>query len=1152
MPDKKKIEQKQIFFSIWDRNMLYLRNGKRGGGKMAIQFILGNSGTGKTTYLYNKMIEASMKEGHNPIIFLLPEQSNMAAEQEMVMRHPMGGTMDISILSFTRLAFKVFDELNIHTQDILDDFGKSMLIMKLMKEHKEEFSYYGNMMGKTGFVEEIKSILSEFYQYQITDAVLENVLKNLSPQKSLYHKLSDLRILLRAFEEEMQGSYMVTEQILSLLKEVISESELLRGADIYIDGFTGFSPVQYDVLEELMKLGGNVYFAFTMEEEIFGQNDYSEQGLFALEKKTVDKLCMLAQDNQIKVLSHIGRKENYRLAGNKELLHLEQQIFRFPFRVYPKETEMVKVVSAKEAKEEALYVAKTIKEKVMKEGYHYRDFAIITGDLQEQANLWKQVMEQLEIPYFLDFREPLVYNPIVETISMVMELFRTDFSYESVFSLLKTGFLEIEAEQIYRLENYALKHGVRGYSWWSKAFRGGVKGLHEINETRGAFMEKMEKIAPIFLKRLAPAAEYIHALYEFMAENKMAEKLKQKEIWLEEQGNIRQAKAYSQVYEKFISVLDKTMVLLGEEEVQRDHFMEILLTGIADIHLGIIPSTLDQVIIGDIERTRLREIKVMFVTGTNEGLIPKGSTQRKILLDKDREKLKELQVTLAPDSKEEMFLQQYYLYLQITQAKEQIVFLYRNVDGKGAELSPSYFIKRLSGIFPKLTLWQAGEKMKNSLPVTRQELTAEFSKHLEHEQMTDSSVFQVMKENNPEGMNKILDGYFYTNSSGVLDKAIAKKLYGNYMVHSVSRLENYAGCAYQFFLKYGLKLEKRKEYQLETSDIGSILHTVMERFFHQVKEGVIKIEQMTPEAIDKNVEMMTVVAAKEINETIFERSSRNRHRLDVLIRIAKRSVKNLCRHLTQGEMKPAYIEQTFSPADKLDYINMVLEEDLRMSLRGIVDRVDIKETEEAVYFDVIDYKSGAKDIDYLKIYEGKQLQLAVYMSVMLEHLKNEYPGKKIIPTGMYYYQLADPVVEESEEEKIEQKRIEGSRLSGLVNQEEESLQAMDKKTGLVTPVRYKKDGEFDSRNTALVSTDELLQISEFVREKMMDIGENIIHGEIPMNPEKGEYNCPCNYCDYQNVCRFEPGLGGNAYRIQPDLDKKEAKKRIKKEEGEQA
>ncbi len=1111
---------------------------------MAIQFILGSSGTGKTTYLYNQMIHDSMEEGHRPIIFMLPEQSNMAAEQDMVRLHPMGGTMDISILSFTRLAFQVFDELNVHTRDILDDYGKSMLIMKLLKQHQEELTYYGNMLGKQGFVDEIKSMLSEFYQYRITDEVLDHVIANLNPEKSLYHKLKDLQILLRAFDEAMADSYMVTEQILTLLKEVVGASSLLRNADIYFDGFTGFTPVQYGVIEELMKLGGNLYFSFTMEESVFGRNDYGEHGLFYLAKDSVDRLCKLAKDHQITILPHVGLIRNYRLEGKGALVHLEQQLFRFPDRAYDKKTEEIRLFSAADGKEEAEFVAKTIKKYVMEKGYHYRDFAVITGDIKEQAVIWKQAMEQLAIPYFLDFSETLSHNPVVEIIGMVMELFRSDFSYDSVFSFLKTGFLDIGMEEVYDLENYALQYGVKGYHWWSASFRGKVKGLHERNETRKKFMDKVEQLAPVFRKKKATAKEYITSLYQFLAENKMAEKLHERSFRLEKEENLREAKAYSQAYDKFLSVLDKTMDLLGEEEIEREHFMEILMTGISDMQLGVIPSTLDQVLVGDMERSRLHHVKVLFVTGTNEGLIPKSSSGKGILVDKDRELLKDMKIQLAPNSREEMFLQQYYWYLQITQASEQLFISYRQSDDRGAELRPSYFVNRLLHVFPCLQVEKIGSMMEDFLPTTKAELTDRFTDDLSSEKRGDSSFYRVMEQENPEEMNRIIEGYLYDNQAGLLNQAIAHKLYGEHMVHSVSRLETYAGCAYHFFLQYGLKLHKREEYKVETTNIGTILHAVMEQFFRQVKEGKIIPDTLTTEQLEQQVEAITIQAAKEENDTIFESSYRNRHQLAVLIRIAKRSISNLCRHLEQGGMQPTYFEEEFSPEKHLQYINMALEEDMRMELSGIVDRVDIKETDDTIYLKVIDYKSGAKDIDYVKMYEGKQLQLTVYMSVMMELLQRQYPDKKIVPTGMYYFRLYDPIIDETEEEKIEQKRIESSRLSGLANQDEVSLQLMDGKTGLVTPVRYKKDGDLDSRNQMLTSTEELMQISEFVRKKMIYIGEQILHGEIAMNPEKGEINSPCNVCDYKSICRFEPGLGGNQYRISSQMDKQEAKERI--------
>lgn len=1111
---------------------------------MAIQFIVGGSGTGKTTYIYHKMIEDSMEENHKPILFVLPEQANMVAEQEMVRLHPRGGTMDISILSFSRLAFLVFDELGIRTGDILDDYGKSMFIMKVLKGIEHQLVFYKDMITKQGFVDEMKSVLSEFYQYQVTEEMLEQVVENLNPDKSLYYKMKDLKEILHAFETELQDKYMVAEQLLFLLKEVACDAKLLKDAAIYFDGFTGFTPVQYSVIEEFLRLGCDLYFSVTMDEWIMHQNDYRENELFALSKREILHLSHLAQKHNVPILPHVGLTTNYRLANRETLKHMEAHIFRFPSVSYRDKPEGVRLISMENREKEALFVAQTIKEYVMDKGYQYRDFAIVMGDVAGNVNLWRRQMHLLDIPCFFDYSETLSRNPIALIVQQLFDVYQKDFSYGSVFSLMKTGFFDMPKEDMYDLENYVLQHGIRGYALWSKPFKGNKKGLHRLNEVREMFMKELEGITPVFLKKKAAGREYTEAVYSFMVQHHMPEKLMEQADLFEKKGMLREAKSYRQVYEKWIAVLDKTMDILGEEEIERETFAQMVTSGIAGLRLGVIPSTLDQVVIGDIERTRLHDVKVLFVVGVNDGILPKPAKDNSILKDKDRRLLKDFHVTLAGDSMEVMLEEQYNFYLQITQASETVIFSYCLSDEKGSELKPSYYMNRLQAILPGIVIENGEALLANRIPRTEKHVVADFAAQMMHEAMEDASLYSIMEQQLMKQMEKIQQGYLYHNQAGNLDREIVKRIYGTNMVNSVSKLETYAGCAYQFFLKYGLKIYKRPEYKVESNNIGTILHGVMERFFQKIKEENLSLETLTRKERDHIVETLTLDMAKEENDTIFDSSFRKKHQLDVLVRVAKRSVENLCRHLSQGDMEPAYFEKTFSPEDRLAYTQIDLDEDVRMTLQGIIDRVDIKETEDTVYYKVIDYKSGSKDIDYLKMYEGKQLQLAVYMSVMQELLERQYPSKNVVPTGMYYFRLQDLIVEESDEEKIEKKRVDESRLTGLVNEDEVCRTLMDHQTGQVSPVRYKQDGTLAAVNSSLVSTEDLKQISGFVRHKILETGNSIVHGQIVMNPEKGELTSPCNFCDYKSICRFEPGVGGNAYHIHPQIDEKEAKQRI--------
>lgn len=1128
---------------------------------MSIRFIVGASGTGKTRYIYNRMIEESMKKEHAPIIYILPEQSNMIAEQDMISLHPMNGTMDISILSFTRLAYQVFDKGNIYTGDVLDDYGKSMLVMKVLGEHAEELTYYGNMVGKTGFIDEMKSVISEFYQYGITVDRIDELLESISDDNSLYHKLKDIKIILSGFEKAMGDTFMVTEQILSLLAEHISDSEMLRNAEVYFDGFTGFTPVQYRVIRQMMNNCGNLYFSITMDDKIIGDNSYSSSGLFGIGKDTVFSLVHMAEEEKVTVLPHISLEKNMRLENNEELFHLEKNIFRFPIKELNDNDSdygsscldedcgvlnnltAVNIIECNDVYDEIRSIGRMIRWLVRDKGYNYRDIAVVTGDLDDNIEIWKQIMEQMEITYFTDANELLSHNQIAEVLSMVFEIFETDFSFDSVFSFLKTGFFDIDMSKIYELENYAAKYGIHGFNWWNSPFRGNMKNLGKINKTRKLFMDGLSDIAKIFLHKEGRAEEYIKALYFFMEQHHMGEKLWEQALIYEKEGLDRQAMAYKQSYEKFLNVLDKTMDILSDEVISRKLLGEVLAAGISDIRLGIIPSTLDQIVIGDMERTRFHNIKVLFMAGSNEGLLPRPIKTDGILTDKDKKKLMEFNVTLSPVLEASYYTQQFYLYMQMTQTSDKLIVSYRKNDRKGNALNVSFFVKYIMQMFPYKSIIDSSYIIANILPSTVEDMLKELSYDLSHDFLGDSSLYKVLSSAKRDVVASMLEGYMYMNQPGTLNEAITRKLYGDRMVHSVSRLESFAMCEYQFFLRYGLELNKPEEYKIESNHIGTILHTVMESFFRELKDGAISVP-MEEAAIDAKVRDLTIKAAEEVNDTIFDSDYRSKHELEVIVRIAGRSVRNLLRHLDYGEMKPEYIEKKFSPDDDISYINMQLSKDVIMGLSGKIDRVDIKETEDAVYVKVIDYKSGDKDIDFVKVIEGKQLQLAVYMSVMVEYLQKKYPGKRIIPTGMFYYQLADKIVDGYSEEELESKRIKESRMSGLVNRDDECLEMLDRKTGLAVPVTYNKDMELTSNNSHVVTGGELKAISDFTRNKMIELGDKIIHGEIDMRPQKGGKSSPCNYCDYLSVCRFEAGLGGNAHGIGLKLSKEEAKELI--------
>ena len=1119
---------------------------------MALQLIVGASGTGKTEYIYDKMIKASLDNPGKPVYYIIPEQSNMAAEQEIVGHHPNGGTMDISVMSFTRLALLIFEKDNIYTGDILDDYGKSMMLMKVLKKIEPELTFYRKMIGKRGFIDEVKSILSEFYQYQITDEILDHLIEDLSPEKSLYYKIKDIKLIKNSFEEAMGNTYMVAEQLLSLFAENIKDSSKLMGVDIYFDGFTGYTPAQYDVISELIKVCNNMYFAVTMEadEPVKGSSE-----LFLMGKETISNLYRIAEDNMIIILPRVNFFDNLRIQTDGELKYIEKNIFRFPVCEYTRcekdSDNSIRIIEADDHNEELLCIGRMIQYYVREMGYHYRDIAVITGEMNEDIHIWKQVMERLEIPYFIDANEPLLHNPITEITVMLFDLFEKDFSYESVFALLKTGIINIDRDSVFLLENYILKTGIRGQGVWNKTFWRSAKGfdLEKMETIRKEFISYIDELSKVFSLQRAVASEYIHALYSFMEHCKIEEWLNKLAAEYEKDGKLRQAKVYNGAYEKYIMILEKTVDILGEEIIERNVIRDILLTGISDIKLGIIPSTLDQIIIGDMERTRLHHKKILIMAGVNEGILPVTGKSTGLFTERDRSMLEKENVILAPDSRKDYYIQQFYLYLQLSQAQDLIILSYRKTDEKGNALHVSVFLKWIMRMFPYIQKEKAAVILKELLPVTVNDVVSEFADYISCDDLDDSSFYKVMLNYNKKSLERIVRGYMYFNQPGTLNESIAKKLYlknideqgkSYEMVRNVSQLETYCACEFRFFLQYGMHIEKRDEYKIESNHLGTILHAVMEEYFKGIRDGKIVASDHSLDELMDIVRKITVKKAYEIDDTIFESSYRMKHQLEVIIRIAQRSIINLNRHLEKGDMRPRYFEKYFSSKDNLKYNNIILTKDIMMGLNGIIDRVDIKETDDFIYVKVIDYKSGEKNIDFVKIVEGKQLQLAVYLGVIVEFLKKKYPDKKIIPTGMFYYQLADKIAEGTTDDEAEANRIKKSRLTGLFNDDENCLNYMDQKSGTVIPVSYKKDGSLSS-NKYEVTTNELKAITEYTRDKMTEIGKKIICGQIDMLPQKGEHASPCTYCDYKSICRFEAGLGGNTYGIGSRLKYSDAK-----------
>jgi len=1108
---------------------------------MALQFILGSSRSGKTDFIYEQMIKDSMEHEDEEFFFLVPDQSTLNAQRQLVQRHPRHGTFNIDVVGFFRLTYRIFEELSYIPKDLLEDEGKSMVIRKVMEQHKDELKVFSSSMKKQGFIDELKSFFAEVYQYDVSMEDLKKTM-DIMKEEGLRSKMDDILLVMEKFEDYIKERYLISEQLLDVLAQKMDRSQKLKDATFYLDGFTGFTPIQRKVIEKLLRIGKNVYVGLTLDGR-YVRSRYHEYELFAMSKKEKYELIKLAQEAGTPVMPDIICWPDGR--DSKELRHLEQNIERYPYETYDEVPNDIKIRCFMNPRQESRAVANEIERFVREEGYRYKDIVVLTADLDSYQNELEKSFDDLHIPYFVDVNRKLLNNPCIETLLSVLKMIQKDFSYDMVFRYLKSGFSNFTMEEADFLENYVLACGIRGFARWNRPFASKLFSDEETQraeELRIRFMEEVKDLKIGLKRRGSTVKRKLIYLYEFLEMLDVEGKMAKKQEMFEEEGNLIQAATYAKVYDQVIDLLEQMAEILGEEKLSYDDFLSVLESGLEEMQIGVIPPSLDQIVIGDMKRTRTEEVKILFFLGVNEGVIPAANDGGGVVSDYQREILQSYGIGLAPGAKESAYMEQFYLYLTVSKPTDRLYVSYRMMEAAGNNNRPSYFIERILRIFPKLKISMEEEEQKTGY--TKEEALDQMILCLQDLDLTENedsdkmkwmqTLYYALKDLKP--VTDYVDARFYTNQALPLSKELIHDLYGDTISGSVTRMEKFAGCAFSHFMQYGLRLRKRLVHEILPTDMGKVFHKTMELVG---KRSDWKFAD--DESRDEFVDAMVELAVTDVQKELFESSHRNEYVLERMKRISKRAVWAMEQHIKRGDFTPEEYEIAFGEENHLDSMTFALEDGEKMIFSGVVDRMDSVEDEENKYLKIIDYKSGKQKFDFAKIFHGLQMQLIIYMNAMME-LYEKKSGKRVYPAGMFYFHMDDPVVNVEHEREANDKILKDLKMSGVVNEDFQLIDHMEH-TGpegyLTLPVRATKSG-YDKRSSIL-NTTQLLNLGKYVEKKMTDLGNSLMYGDISIKPYEYEGRKPCEYCEFKNICAYEEGV-----------DQVEKIKKISLEEGKHA
>lgn len=1139
---------------------------------MALQFILGRAGVGKTHTLIKDMIDKSQKMPQKKFVAVVPEQYSMETQKEILTLHPRGGCFNIEVTSLIRLAYEIFEEQGITDLNIMDDLGKTLVIRKVLEECKENLKVYKSKTSMMGFTEKVKSVISEFKQYNIGKEELHRMCEETEDSPSLQMKLEDISIIYDAFYNYIQDKAVINEELLPLLCQYIPKSDLIKNTYFYFDSFTGFTPVQYQVLEQIMRYSPMVVMSVTLPEYEAGFQGVNPFELFALSKETIIKTRELAIRNSVEILPDkvidlkIDKEQakKSRLGNIHEALSfVESHIFRDQ-KKYPRETEAVKVCALSNPKSEAEYVAGEISGLVKNKKYRFHDFAVIAGDMEGYHQYIRQAFAKYDIPCFIDHKEDILSNKYVDGILAALDVIEKDFSHQSVMRFLRLHFMDMEEEACDIFENYILKSNRRGYKSytreWQRVYRfmeqvdslqnDGQRAKEDhlaiVNNIRKELTEGFYELREVFVNKKSTVLEKTEALYQFTVKHQMQEKIQRDISYFKAESLTEQEKEYSQIAQAVMNVFDRLVSLMGDEIVSVREYMDILQAGFAQVKIGIIPPGIDTVMVGNIERTRLKDTKkVLFFVGMNDGIVPKTGTVGGMITDSERDLLSSRKFQLAPTARDNIFKQRIYLYSLFAKPLEQMILCFSQTGTDGAALRKSYIIGTLLNMFPKVKEEHMEQMETSAEHITNRRVALQyiaenmntFRNNRERENELFIYLSNILRSNadTKKMMDLIVEAGFYNNQKERLLDEFARRLYGLPGNVGITRLEGYAKCAYSQFLSSGLKLKERETFSIAAYDIGNLYHQSIQKFFQIAEEEKTDWRKLTDE---KNQEMISVAVDKVLesyeNEAL-EGSARNSFITGQVREIAAKTAKVLVNHIQSGKFQPAEYE-------------IPLE-------HGIVDRIDTYETDDKLYVKVIDYKSGNVTFDITKAYHGIQMQLLVYLNDAINFEKKK-TGKEVLPAAGLYFHIQDPYVqiqnitnmvkeykalhpedkrtdEEVCKKIVFEEQLSKFQMSGIINTQEQVVTAVDKalsegKGSQIVKLKKKQDGTPDANSHAL-DLETYMELIRYVSEKADTMKEQLYQGNIRLNPVEGA----CTYCAYKGICKFDKSLG-DRYR---DLEK---------------
>ncbi len=1103
-----------------------------------LQFILGRSGCGKTTTII-KEITKEVKNGRDgKILYLVPEQNSFEMEKAMFNNLGAIDSQKVSVLNFSRLSDFVYREIGMISGSFIDDGVKNILMSLAIEECQDVLSIYKGQVKKPEFINLMLKTAREFKLCEVSTEDLMDKIKEINDD-TLKEKIRETTTIIDVYNALVARSYLDPLDELSKVCEVLKNNDIFKDYIIYVDGFTGFTKQERNIIEQLLIQSEKITVALCGDDAEFS----SSNELFMECKKTKLLISEIAKNNSVDVLKNINLNIQYRY-NNQDLKTLEESIFRINSPINKEEVNNICIIENSDIYDEVNGIACQIKKLIIEYDYSYKDIAVVCRSLEDYKGILNTVFDKFKLAYFMDTSKEITSEPLAVFALSAFDIVTSSFSAENILKFLKCGLNKFTLEEISLFENYLYVWGITGNRLTIK-FTANPRGY--VDEFTTKDNETLQKIENIRVQIITPLVEFKEkitdtngleiskALYKLIEDFEVCKHLKRMTNKFTSYNYISISEEQERLWDIFVEILNKMSLILENEYLKPKRYADLLKLVISKADIFNIPSSLDEITIGTADRIRFNKPKVVFLIGALEGQFPLNPTSNGVFSDTERKLLLSLDLPLY-ETVEYLTLQEKYLAYYVMSAPSDYLYIsYYRETLKGESVYPSVIVKDILKLNSKIKVKTDNENWLENIWCEEQGFEL-LIKNLKDD-INAQKLYQEHFEKNTGYKLKFeaINRYLNKKEFKLQDKKISKELFNTKdMKLSASQVEKFYLCQFEYFCRYGIRASQRNKAVINSAEFGSLIHYILEQVLR--KKTVVELSSSSDEDINNLLSDILNEYIKIHLGGTEEKSKRYIFMLEKMKNSSFMLLKHLIKELSQSKFTPIDFELKIGESGKIS--PYTLENDnVKVSVKGYVDRVDIYKNENKSYIRIVDYKTGNKTFVLSDVLFGLNLQMLIYLYAIKNDENNTYDNE-VLPAGVLYMPSSSQAVNAEVNQSIEKINAEKEKtykMNGLILNDLEVIKAMENDgKGVYIPVTFKEEKPKKTKKNDIEATEPVITIKDSgdytvtqdgmenifkkIDELILSMAEDLTNGSIKALPAKGNKYDACMWCEYKSVC----------------------------------